>query len=485
MKLLSVFVCSMLFCIQSFAQRISVSFPDSLLSTPFSGSILFYLSKTSKEPRLASSLLDNAPCFRMDVENVYPGETRMPASPLTYPVPFNDLEQGEYYIQVVWDRNLGGQFIGQSPGNLYSAPQKIALRRERQQIIHIVADKVIPAYTFKENEYLKEFIVPSALLTAFHHTPYSLNAAIRLPKEYYTQPKRKFPVKFVVFGYTGNYHLFSGYPNPMEPIDTVPCIGVYLDGNCSLGHSVYANSDNNGPWSDALIKEFIPQLEKQYRCNGARFLHGHSSGGWTVLWLQTQYPEQFMACWSSSPDPVDFHSFMRVDMYAHENMFYDKDSTLRPLGTIAGQIPWIYLRNAYQMEAVINRGEQMHSFDAVFGPKGADGIPMRIVDARTGEIDTTVFNHWKQYDITAYLQQHWEQIGGKLNSKIRITVGNQDNFLLNYPIRLMEEKMKKLNADIEFGYYTGDHFTVQSQQWLKDGNAFMESRYVEWLKKQK
>lgn len=483
MKPLSVFVCSMLFCIQSFAQQISVSFPDSLLSTPFSGSILFYLSKTSKEPRLASSLLDNAPCMRMDVKNVSPGATRVLQSALTYPVPFNDLEQGDYYIQVVWDRNLGGQFIGQSPGNLYSSPQKISIRRESQQHINIVADKVIPPYTFKENEFLKEFIVPSALLTKFHHTPYTLNAAIRLPKEYYTHPTRNFPVKFVVFGYTGNYHLFSGYPNPMEPIDTIPCIGVYLDGNCPLGHSVYANSDNNGPWSDALIKEFIPQLEKQYRCNGARFLHGHSSGGWTVLWLQTQYPDQFMACWSSSPDPVDFHSFMKVDMYAHENMFYDKDSTLRPLGTIAGQLPWIYMRNAYQMETVINRGEQMHSFDAVFGPKGADGIPLQIVDAGTGEIDTTVFNHWKKYDITAYLQQHWEQSGGKLNCKIRITVGNQDNFLLNYPIRLMEEKMKKLHADIEFGYYTGDHFTVQSQQWLKDGNAFFERRYAEWLNK--
>jgi hypothetical protein len=34
---------------------------------------------------------------------------------------------------------------------------------------------------------------------------------------------------------------------------------------------------------DALVKEFIPQLEKNFRCNGARFLRGHSSGGWTVI----------------------------------------------------------------------------------------------------------------------------------------------------------------------------------------------------------
>ncbi|WP_343693282.1 alpha/beta hydrolase-fold protein [Chitinophaga sp.] len=483
MKSIAVFVCSMLFCIQSFAQKISVSFPDSLLSTPFSGSILIYLSKTSKEPRTASSLLDNSPCTRIDVKNVKPGELVMLKSGLTYPVPAQDLEQGEYTVQVVWDRNLGGQFIGQSPGNLYSSPRQIVLRREHQQSVKIVADKVIPAYTFKESEYTKELKVQSALLSAFHHTPCFVNAAIRLPKDYFTNPTRKYPVKFVIFGFTGNYHYLSGYPDPMEPIDTIPCIGVYLDGNCPLGHSVYANSDNNGPWSDALIKEFIPQLEKMYRCNGARFLHGHSSGGWSVLWLQTQYPDQFTACWSSSPDPVDFHSFIKVDLYAHENLFYDKDSTLRPLGTIAGRVPWIYLRNAYQIEAVIDRGEQMRSFDAVFGPKGPDSMPLRIVNLKTGEVDTAVFNHWKKYDITRYLTGNWDKIGGQLNGKIRITVGNQDNFLLNYPIRMMEAKMKPLKADIEFVYYPGDHFTVQTPQWIRDGNEFFEKRYIDWLKK--
>ncbi|OMP77879.1 alpha/beta hydrolase-fold protein [[Flexibacter] sp. ATCC 35208] len=484
MKSTSVFVCSLLFCIHSFAQQFSVSFPDSLLSTPFTGSILVYLSKTSKEPRQASSLLDNAPCVRINVENINPGESVLiQASALTFPVPLPDLERGEYYVQVVWDRNLGGQFIGQSPGNLYSTSRKIRLRYQSQETFSIQADHIIPAYTFTETDYIKELKVPSKLLSDFHQTPYSLNAAIRLPKEYYTSPKRKFPVKFVIFGFTGNYHYFSGYPNPMEPIDTIPCIGVYLDGNCPLGHSVYANSDNNGPWADALIKEFIPQLEKTYRCNGARFLHGHSSGGWSVLWLQTQYPDQFTACWSSSPDPVDFHSFQKIDLYAHENMYYDKDSTLRPLGTIAGQVPWIYMRNAYQMETVIYRGEQMHSFDAVFGPKGPDGSPLRLVEPYKGEIDSAVFNHWKKYDISAYLVKNWEQVKNKLDGKIRITVGNQDNFLLNYPIRMMEKKMKELKAGIDFVYYPGDHFTVQTPQWVKEGNLFFEGKYQEWLKK--
>jgi len=132
---------------------------------------------------------------------------------------------------------------------------------------------------------------------------------------------------------------------------------VILDGNCPLGHSVYANSENNGPWGNALVNEFIPVLGEKYRCNSARLLTGHSSGGWSVLWLQTQFPKEFMACWSSSPDPVDFSSFINVKLYEDKNIYYDNDSVLRILGTIEGYIPWYTIKMKYQMENVVSRGE--------------------------------------------------------------------------------------------------------------------------------
>jgi hypothetical protein len=37
---------------------------------------------------------------------------------------------------------------------------------------------------------------PSALLTASYKRPTTINAAILLPKEYYDQPERKFPVLY-------------------------------------------------------------------------------------------------------------------------------------------------------------------------------------------------------------------------------------------------------------------------------------------------
>jgi hypothetical protein len=204
-----------------------------------------------------------------------------------------------------------------------------------------------------------------------------------------------------------------------------------------------------------------------------------------VLWLQTHYPKVFDGCWSSSPDPVDFRSFQKVNLYEHQNMYYGKDSTLNQTGTVAGYFPWFNMREIYQMEHVIYRGEQMHSFDAVFSKKGADGEPERIIDYRTGAIDTAVFEHWKQYDIAAYLRNNWDSIKGDLDGKVRVTVGTGDNFLLNYAVQLLDTTMRQLNSKFVIAYYPGDHFTVSTPQFRKDGNAFLEEKYLEWQAKNK
>ncbi len=309
----------------------------------------------------------------------------------------------------------------------------------------------------------------------------TIDAAILLPGQYYDSPEKKFPVLFTVSGYGGDYHYYSGDTSSRRiGIDTIPCITVFLDGNCSLGHSVYADSDNNGPWGDALTKEFIPLLENKFRCNGARLLRGHSSGGWTVLWLQTQYPKVFNGCWSSSPDPVDFKDFSHVNLYNGENIFYDKDSILRSVATVAGRIPWASCKLAYQMENVISRGEQMHSFDAVFGGKGPNGNPEGICDPLTGMMSKATFEHWKKYDISLNLRSNWEILKNDLAGKIRISVGEQDNFLLNSPVHLLEAEMKKLSADMQFEYFPGDHFTVSTVEYRKKGFDFLAAKYKEW-----
>lgn len=475
-----------LFFADGFGQQFEVSYSASVFDKSFTGHVVLYMSKANKEPK-DGDVGEGFPCFSVSVKNIQPGQAiTIDDRAISFPTALSDIERGEYYVQIVWDRNLGGHSIAASPGNLFNTTEKITITKDFKKVFKIVAKEMVAEYPdFKETQYVKVVEAPSALLTAFHGKEMAVNAAVILPKEYYTEPTRKFPVLFKIWGYIGNYHELSGNIEPSKQVASTAVIEVILDGNCALGHSVYANSDNNGPWSDALITEFIPVLEKKFRANGARLLMGHSSGGWSALWLQTKYPKVFDGCWASSPDYVDFRSFQKVNLYEDKNMFYDKEGSLRLGATVAVFIPWRYVKTGFQMENVVYRGEQVHSFDAVFSKKGSDGMPKRICNNSTGLIDTAVFAHWKNYDIALILRNNWASLKSELDHKVRISVGKYDNFNLNYSVNLLEKQMKELHSNFQFAYYPGDHFTVYTPDYEKDGNQFLEQKYVEWLAKSK
>ncbi|WP_310381747.1 alpha/beta hydrolase-fold protein [Flavobacterium sp.] len=466
------------------AQQIKVSFSTKAYEGAFSGKVLLYLSKDGKSPKDLGIGLPTLSCFAIDVNNINPnGTVVFDDTAISYAVKLSNIERGEYYVQAVWDRNLGGRNIGNSPENLYSKPIKINLTRNTKATYSIQCDQIIPKPTFKETEFTKEIKVPSALLSVFYKRDITIDAAVILPKEYYKEPTRKFPVHFIIFGFGGDYHEYSGKEEASIPLENAPCITVILDGNCPTGHSTYANSDNNGSWSDALVKEFIPMVEKKYRCNSARLLSGHSSGGWSVLWLQINYPETFAGCWSSAPDPVDFRNFQQIDLYTNKNMFYDKEGNLRLDAAVGGYIPWLYLRDDYRIEDVLYRGEQYASWNAVFGKKTKDGAPEKICNTKTGEIDSNVVAHWKAYDISLLIRTNWQQLKTELNGKIRISTGNQDNYFLNQAVELLEVETKKLNADFVYDYYPGDHFTVHTPEYDTAGYAFLANKYAAWVSK--
>ena len=157
---------------------------------------------------------------------------------------------------------------------------------------------------------------------------------------------------------------------------------VVLDPACRLGHHVFADSANNGPCGQALVEELIPHIEKTYRALGTpkgRFVTGHSSGGWSSLWLQVTYPDFFGGVWSTAPDSVDFRDFQLVDVYEPKvNIFTDAKGQPRPLARKAGKVV-LHTRQFSDMEVVFGRGGQLFSFEAVFGPRGPDGKPRAAV----------------------------------------------------------------------------------------------------------
>lgn len=468
------------------SQNVKTSYSPEAYDESFSGKVILYLSKDGENPKDLSYGLPLLHCFSIQVNNVEPNTTVLfDDSATSFPVKLSNLERGTYNAQVVWDRNTGGRSIGSSPDNMYNAPIKINFTKNFNETFFInCTNKIASPNPFEETEFVKELKAPSTLLSIFYKKQTTINAAIILPKEYFEEPNRKFPVLYLISGFGGDYHSYSGKNNASKGIDSTPCIMVYLDGNCPTGHSTYANSANNGPWGDALVNEFIPFVEKIFRCDGARLLKGHSSGGWAVAWLQVNYPRAFAGCWSSAPDPVDFRNFELVNLYEHKNMYYTNEGKLRIDASIGGRnIPWSYLRDSYQMENVLYRGEQYASWNAVFGKKTKNGTPESVCDVYTGIINKEVISHWKNYDISLLIRNHWNELKTDLKGKIRFSVGTADNYYLDRSVVLLENEMNILHANFEFAYYPGDHYTVLHEVYDNDGYQFLKVKYEAWLEK--
>jgi S-formylglutathione hydrolase FrmB len=287
----------------------------------------------------------------------------------------------------------------------------------------------------------------------------TMRAGVVLPPSFAKEPERKYPVVYEVMGFSGNHFgAFGAAARKAWDVAGTEVVWVVLDANCRLGHHVFADSANNGPVGAALVEEFIPQLEKQYRGSGVRFTTGHSSGGWSSLWLQVTYPDVFAGCWSTAPDPVDFRDFQKVDIYAKDsNIFTDAEGQRRPLARMGGK-PVLYYQPFSDMEEFMGRGGQLGSFEAVFSPRGADGKPRRLWDRKTGAIDPAVAKAWEVYDIRLVLERNWKTLGPKLAGKIHVYMGEEDTFYLDGATRLLKVSLASLKSDAVVELFPGrDH----------------------------
>jgi len=434
-----------------------VSFPESARSEPFSGRVyLFFGRDFSREPRLGPDWFYPDPFVAIDVENWLPGEslsmgTSSGQKLLAFPRPLAQLDLTGYRVQAVARFNPFERSVGTGQGNGYSVVSNVLPRFDQSPPQVLTIDRIAKEWPFPENRWFKPLIVRSALLSEFYGREVSLRGSVLLPASYYAEPARRYPAIFEVPGFGGT-HLLNLFTEPMQENNArgVEFFRVMLDPSCPLGHHCFADSANNGPVGHALITEFLAEFDRQFRTIAAptaRFLTGHSSGGWSSLWLQITYPEEFGGTWSTSPDPVDFRDFQRINMYRPgENMYRDRAGNRRPLAREAGMIR-VWYDDFDHMDDVVGPGGQMHSFEAVFSPRGADGRPVRVWDRKTGRIDTEAARAWEKYDIRLILERRWAELRPKLSGKLHVVTGELDNFYLDGATRLLKQSLAALKSD--------------------------------------
>ena len=398
-----------------------VTYTPEVRSGPVSARVYVMLAtglKPKKEPREGPDWFHPAPFFAIEAKDWKPGEPlRLDTTAIGFPVPLDRLTAGPGAAQAVIRFNPDTHKLGDGEGNAYGPVVSMNLDAQDSGVVVLKVDRIVPPRPFAASEKIRLVDIPSPLLSAFHHRPIRLRAAVLLPDG---DLERKRPALYIIPGFGGDHYMAPLFARNKTLSFGKDLVRVLLDPDCGTGHHVFADSAANGPRGRALVEELIPFVESHYPVIAepeARLLNGHSSGGWSSLWLQVTYPETFGGVWSTSPDPVDFRDFSQIDLYAPRgNMFRDHQGERRPIAR-RGLFPVLFVEDFSRMEDVIGDGCQLRSFEAVFSPLGPDGHARRLWDRGSGTIDPDVARAWEAYDIRLVVERSWKTLGPSSRGK--------------------------------------------------------------------
>ena len=373
---------------------------------------------------------------------------------------------GEFLARAVLDLGLARGHA--AAGNPVSTITPIDFTPDRDRTFDLVVDRTLPTVELPTASNLKWIELDSPSLTRTLGRPIRHRAGVAFPPAYFDlDAKRRFwPVIYVVPGFGGDHRSATRYAamlrDPAMRSYLPQAVWIVLDPDDRLGHHGFADGENFGPRSTALVEEFIPWLEKRFRLvpnSKGRFVTGHSSGGWSSLWLQLQHPEIFGGCFSSAPDPVDFAAFGTVDLGTDANLFEDADSNPRacyraPLTADRDHV-MMTIPEEMAMEHALapdfTSGEQWAAWNAMFsGRDAASGLPAAAFDLETGLIDRDVIERdWSRYDIAALLAEDPKRLAPIFRDKVRLLCGDRDSFYLDLAVERLAEAVAMERSRLE------------------------------------
>jgi hypothetical protein len=458
--------------------RVAISFTSAVRTQPVTGMIYVAISRNNSKAPIEQVGPTGTPLFSKYVEQLAPGvRAVLDQTDRGHPVgSLRDLPAGEYWIQpfinvytrfpradghTVWIHmdQWEGQNWTRSPGNMFGEATRLSIDPKSSALITLVADRAIPPVQVPgDTEYVKRIKIQSQLLTKWWGQPIFIGATVLLPKGYDAHPDVRYPVNYIQDHFSLAAPAGFGRGNEFDKLwladDTPRFIYVTLQHPSPYFDDSYGvNSENNGPYGDAIMEELIPAIETRFRIirqPWARLLTGGSTGGWIALAHQIFYPDFYGGTFASCPDPVDFSYHQLVNIYNDPNAYFvdagwtliDRPSERRPDGSIVARMKdenWFELTLGDRSRS----GQQWDIWEATYSPVGADGYPQRLWDKRSGTIDRRVAERWKKYDLLNVLKTTWLTLGPRVAHKINVYIGDMDSYYLNNAVEHLNDFLSK------------------------------------------
>jgi S-formylglutathione hydrolase len=283
------------------------------------------------------------------------------------------------------------------------------------------------------------------------------NVTVYLPPEYDETPEKRFPVVYLLHGYTGNDKLWTGggyvkglnIASIADDLITNNRIKAMLlvapDCHNAYGGSWYTNSPVTGNWEDFVAKELIRDIVTKFRTiadRTSRGIAGHSMGGHGAIKLAMKHPELYCALYAMSPAWNVFTEALRPPFAKH----FSAAVAAKQRDAFPG-LHW-RSRGSIALAAAVAPNPQSQPF---FGE-----LP---VDANGNRIQR-VWQRWLKHDLFTMIGTHRESL---LKYKaISIDCGSEEDLLpMN---KIFSKALADARVEHTFEQFEGTHTNRVARQ---------------------
>jgi len=325
---------------------------------------------------------------------------------------------------------------------------------------------------------LEEHVITSELLRGNPlGDPYERPLWVYLPPGYDDDPDRRYPVVYVIQGYTGHLEMWRNrapFRQPFtETADAVFARGqapaalvVYIDAWTSYGGSQFVDSPGTGRYHSYLCDEVVPWVDGRYRTlpqAAHRAIAGKSSGGFGAMITPMLRPDLFGALATHAGDALyelvyipEFGPAVRLlrDYDGDIWRWWDDFRSRVPFTKAADQV----LLGLLGVAACFSAHED-----------GSVELPF---DSRTGAIRPEAWERWLDWDPVRMAPRY----AGALRSLrgIWIDAGTRDDFFLDLGAEAFRQALREVGvADdvVRFELFDATHAAIDyryplSLAWL-------------------
>jgi enterochelin esterase-like enzyme len=278
------------------------------------------------------------------------------------------------------------------------------------------------------------------------------DVAVYLPKSYTTERARRYPVLYLLHGFTDNVDNWWGVKPHFISVPAVlekalagggvrEMIVVMPDAFTRYQGSMYSNSVTTGNWERFISAELVSAIDDRYRTIAAaksRGLAGHSMGGYGAARIGMKHPEVFSSIYLMSPCCMAASAPSEKSIQAFAAMKGPEDVEKADFGTKA------MMASAAAWSA--NPQNPPFFFDLPVKPeiaaKWKENAPLEMMDQYVA--------NWKQLHAIAF-------DAGMQDAGIAATV------------KTLDGKLKALGISHDFEIYQGDHvnrIAERMQNWV-------------------